>query len=280
MKAASQSPAVHPQSPARSLRHLSPLEQLPVQDHATSPQHPSPLRQTLALPESETFELLTVAEEESVTEAAEEQRTTREDLVKGTQAEDEDMVEAVDNGPPLQRPPSPLRFMRGENLKLFLNTSPDDSEPLVLQEPSRPQEYVIPLPQSGVAKMSFVFDDTDAGPPMPEESHAYRSEIEEYDPGYTLPPLRILPPEFHRRDKSSRQQRKKEKGGSDKGEVKKEEWAPMGMMRLGAIVKANPLWKKVARATKYLSTQDWTVRSLSFDSGVVCLMNHYTGCDD
>lgn len=260
-------------SPARSLIHLSPLEHLsvPVPEHATSPSHPSPLRQTFALPDSESFE--------QPPEVVQEGQTTKEELVDDNWEEDEVMAEAGQEilvpASALEPRMSPFDFPRRETSKRVLRASPDLSEPLVAQEPSRPQEYVIPAPKPRVPGMSFVFEDVNADESMSVDKPASAPsvEVKEYDPGYTLPAFRMLPPEFHRRDKPTRQQRKKErdKNGNEKIDSKKEEWSPMGMMRLGAVVRANPLWKRVARATKYLSTQDWTVSSTlySAQTGVI-----------
>ena len=83
---------------------------------------------------------------------------------------------------------------------------------------------------------------------------------------YTLPPVKSLPLDQQRRLKLSKSQRKKDKE-KDKGpEGRKDgtdDWAPLGLNKWGATIRANPLWKRVSRATKTLSTRDWNVSILS-----------------
>ena len=75
---------------------------------------------------------------------------------------------------------------------------------------------------------------------------------------YTLPLLNSLPPEF--RKKNTRTQRKREKE-RERTEVRKdrEDWAPMGMAKWRALLRANPTWQHLARSTKSLTTKDWNV---------------------
>ena len=92
-----------------------------------------------------------------------------------------------------------------------------------------------------------------------------------FNPQYTLPPLKLLPIEFNRKGKPGRQQRKRDKEREkseralEKSEVgkkdkdSKEDWVPMGLNKWGATIRANPVWKKVSRAQKCLSTRDWSV---------------------
>jgi hypothetical protein len=88
-----------------------------------------------------------------------------------------------------------------------------------------------------------------------------------FRPQYTLPPLKSLPVEFNRKGKLTKQQRKREKEReriekvSEKveGHKEKDEWAPMCLNKWGATIRANPVWKRVARASKCLSTREWSV---------------------
>jgi chromatin modification-related protein VID21 len=105
---------------------------------------------------------------------------------------------------------------------------------------------------------------------------AYKEPIvSKYEPNYTLPLLSTLPAEFKAKgaSRAARQQKKKEKerekqaavgGGSAQEAAKKEkgeEFIPLGMNRWGAIIRSNPVFKKVSTATKSLTTRDWNVRS-------------------
>lgn len=79
------------------------------------------------------------------------------------------------------------------------------------------------------------------------------------EPTYTLPPLKQLPPEFHRKGRQ-RQSRKRDK---EKSEGKAgQEWAPLGLNRWSAVLRANPVHKKVSKASKCLSTREWNVRGV------------------
>jgi len=108
-------------------------------------------------------------------------------------------------------------------------------------------------------------------PPSPVHDPQYNFDAEfSFDPvkppvksdlPYALPLLGSLPPEF--RKKTTRTQRKRDKE-RERTEVRKEkeEWAPMGMARWRALLRANPTWQHLARSTKSLTTKDWNV---SFD---------------
>lgn len=77
---------------------------------------------------------------------------------------------------------------------------------------------------------------------------------ETFNVDYTLPPLKALPAEYHRKAKSKSKAKKgKEKAGS------KDDWAPAGLNNWIASMRTLPIAKKVARATKCLSTRDWNV---------------------
>jgi len=119
----------------------------------------------------------------------------------------------------------------------------------------------------------YNFSSVEADPsPAAESSITQRNEFER-NYYYSLPPLKSLPAEFQRKGKVLKQQRKREKE-RDKGEKLsdgrkdgKDDWVPLGANRWGAIIRANPLWKRVSRASKCLSTREWGVRMLYISSG-------------
>lgn len=81
---------------------------------------------------------------------------------------------------------------------------------------------------------------------------------------YTLPPAKSLPPDQQRRLKLGKSQRKKEKE-KDKGPKDgTDDWTPLGINKWGVTIKANPLWKRVSRATKTMTTRDWNVSIPSY----------------
>ncbi|KIY43620.1 hypothetical protein FISHEDRAFT_78465 [Fistulina hepatica ATCC 64428] len=79
-------------------------------------------------------------------------------------------------------------------------------------------------------------------PPVVEPSPAY-------DPDYTLPSLKVLGME-PRKSKTIKQRRKSRKP---------DDRTPIGLTEWGAAIRANPIWRKVTRATKCLTTRDWGV---------------------
>lgn len=105
-------------------------------------------------------------------------------------------------------------------------------------------------------------------PPSPVHDHQYNFDAEfSFDLArppvkdelpYHLPLLNSLPPEF--RKKTTRTQRKREKE-RERTEVRKEkeDWAPMGMAKWRALLRANPTWQHLAKSTKSLTTKDWNV---------------------
>lgn len=128
--------------------------------------------------------------------------------------------------------------------------------------PSRARPvYVMSAPEPS-APLEFIFD----GLEEPDESMAVDKPESpaipsHLTPEYTLPPLKLLPLEFNRKSKSSRQRKRdkeKEKNG-DRGDYRRDDWTPLGYNRWGAAVRANPIWVKLAKATKCITTNDWNV---------------------
>ena len=79
---------------------------------------------------------------------------------------------------------------------------------------------------------------------------------------YTLPFAKSLPLDQQRRLKLGKSLRKKDKVP----ETRKDgidDWTPLGINKWGVSIRANPLWKRVSRATKTMSTRDWNVCILS-----------------
>ena len=83
------------------------------------------------------------------------------------------------------------------------------------------------------------------------------------DRNYTLPLAKTLPLDQQRRLKLGKSLRKKDKEKDKVPESRKDgidDWTPLGLNKWGVTIKANPLWKRVSRATKTMSTRDWNVR--------------------
>ena len=154
----------------------------------------------------------------------------------------------------------------------LLNVSPQPPSlrPSPAAEPARQQVYIIGAPPP-IRIVSFDFGsdaedmaiDATASPAkarIPEDFIRFKQE-------YSLPPLSTLPAEFQRRSASSRNKKKRDKEkqerAGDKGEGRRDDWTPMGINKWGALLRANPVWKKLSKASKCVSTHEWNVRCLS-----------------
>ncbi|KAG2061308.1 hypothetical protein BDR06DRAFT_986313 [Suillus hirtellus] len=128
---------------------------------------------------------------------------------------------------------------------------------------------LIPTPTSPVTDPAFSFDEAESEPPeetpstistpvdaprFPNQQHHHHH----FNPAYSLPPIKSLPPEYLRKGKSAKQKKRDKERDKADGKIK-DEWTPMGLTKWGATIRANPVWKKVSRATKCLSTRDWGV---------------------
>ena len=141
----------------------------------------------------------------------------------------------------------------------------------------------IPAPSPPVAVVSPYDFSMDAEPTSPRHPASPLGTQHHFNPQYSLPPLKSLPIEFQRRSKVVKQQRKKEKerekcGLSGRIDVRKEDCVPMGWNRWAATLRANPVWNRVARASKCLSTRDWGV-SLNPSNVVSLTVRHSDRCD-
>lgn len=147
----------------------------------------------------------------------------------------------------------------------------DTSEDVMMDIPP----YNPPLPIARIESEHSVSEyvlETKVAPDPPPPAFAFKDEpaikVEEEEktvapaqtlykqPTYTLPSLKQLPPEFHRKGK----QRPSRKRDKEKSEGKAaQEWTPLGLNRWSAILRANPIHKKVSKASKCLSTREWNV---------------------
>ena len=78
---------------------------------------------------------------------------------------------------------------------------------------------------------------------------------QQFNPKYSLPPLNVLPADFTKKAKPIKRKKDKER----EGKRDKDDTVPLGLARWGATLMANPLWRKVSRANKTLSTREWSV---------------------
>ncbi|KAF8797902.1 hypothetical protein BYT27DRAFT_7203588 [Phlegmacium glaucopus] len=119
------------------------------------------------------------------------------------------------------------------------------------------EDILIPAPSNPRGDQVYYIDTSAASKSLeaPISPVHYRQQ---YDPQYKIPPLNVLPAEFSRKTKATKRKKERERDKSD-GKKDRDEVLPMGVSRWGATVLANPVWKKVSRATKCLSTREWGV---------------------
>lgn len=192
----------------------------------------------------------------------------------------EPMEDIHEESPQLVLPSSSPVFPQTTEIHVQSEDTTDDvvaaaapSPSPVPEEPPRPMvihtavdvtsfqpSLLIPTPTSPAPALpDFSFEETDSET-LEEPSQATLStEIQHhhFNPAYNLPPLKALPNDYFRKSKSSKQKKKDKDKTDTKGG--KEEWAPLGFAKWGAIIRANPIYKKVSRASKCLSTKDWSV---------------------
>jgi len=131
--------------------------------------------------------------------------------------------------------------------------------------PSVHEPILIPAPASAADEKPYKLD------LVPEPSADKKLSSPNYDdqrrfnPNYTLPPLSVFPAEFTKKAKPRKRQKRdsdREKGRDRESKRDKDDGPPMGLTRWGATLSANPVWKKVSRASKCLSTREWGVSFL------------------
>ncbi|KAI0362340.1 hypothetical protein OH77DRAFT_1416587 [Trametes cingulata] len=186
-------------------------------------------------------------------------------VVKAEPLDDEPMEVAEGPLPTQEEPPKDSESPRANELSLqqsedrimdILGPSQSVSSPVREDEDHRHSiDYSIPRPPDEPS-MDFTFE-TGITEGLPETD---ATPVEPFgpEPPYPLPPLSLLPIEFSRRGKSSKRERKRDKE-REKGDSKKDEWQPMSLAKWSAVLRANPVHKKLSRATKCLSSREWSV---------------------
>jgi chromatin modification-related protein VID21 len=142
-----------------------------------------------------------------------------------------------------------------------------------VEVPHRQTPLYMPAPSSPIPGLpEYNFDvklEAEAETVLSHRPISPKQQRHHFNPIYNLPPLKALPVEFNRKPKPTKGQRRREKEreknekGSERGDSKrenKEDWVPMGINKWGATIRANPVYKKVSRASKCLSTREWNVR--------------------
>ncbi|KAJ4001460.1 hypothetical protein F5050DRAFT_1723920 [Lentinula boryana] len=157
-------------------------------------------------------------------------------------------------------PPHSLSLSR---LSSSRNTStPEQLKSINVSLPSSSPVF-IPIPPTS---FHSVFNDFDFStmsldpPPVPPVSPTQPRH--QLDFRYTLPLLDTLPTDFKTKNKKIKQKKKdkeRDKGDGKKDKEVKDDWVPWGLTRWNATIRTNPVYKRVAKATKCLNTRDWAV---------------------
>lgn len=139
------------------------------------------------------------------------------------------------------------------------------SEPLCLVSDKAPRPIFVLGPIAPLKAYNFAFDSQVSVPPTKEAELPPPATLLRSGPRakYSLPPLKSLPAEYNRKNKSKQRKREKER---EKNDAKRDtnDWTPVGLNKWAATINANPVWKKVSRATKCLSSREWAVSLLLF----------------
>lgn len=133
---------------------------------------------------------------------------------------------------------------------------------------ARRPTIVLPAGSSVASEPGFNLEGTVPLPPTPCPPASPVQPRHQFERDYALPSLKLLPPEYNRKVRSAKLQRKREKGrekneGRRDKDGTKDDWYPLGLNRWAATVNANPVWKRVSRATKCLSTREWAVSAFN-----------------
>lgn len=176
-----------------------------------------------------------------------------DEAVDGSEEEVSRTVDTPSSLPALQPPAS------NEPIKSsipFAHLGP--SSPIQVVQSPRPPIIIMAPSNTSIGTPAFTFDDSlFVGPEQPKSANS-PTQQHHYQPNYSLPPLKSLPAEFNRKVKP-KSRRKEKDNVKEKENGRKEDWFPMGINRWAATLNANPVWKRVSRPPKCLSSREWAV---------------------
>ena len=187
--------------------------------------------------------------------------------------EESESMQGIEEAPVVIRAPQrPLPHDTSEDNVLDILQPSEPPLPIVRSESAlSASHYVLATPPpSSLFAPAFKFVDVRADHQHAASSSSRSSKLthpasraQAIQAQYSLPPVDSLPAEFQRKAKSSRQKKREKDKEKDKIDSKgHQEWAPMGVNKWGAVLRANPVSKRVSRAVKCLSTHDWNVSHL------------------
>jgi len=166
------------------------------------------------------------------------------------------MVDKPVSPSPFQSVTSPSSIGPIKSSIPFMHLGP--SSPIRATPTPRPPVIIL-APSISTDATSFTFDESPfVGPEQQKSPSSPIIHQHQFNPDYTLPSLRKLPQEFNRKVKTKIKKKDKDKD-SEKENPRKEESLPMGIQRWAATLNANPVWKRVSRPMKCLSSREWAV---------------------
>jgi chromatin modification-related protein VID21 len=125
----------------------------------------------------------------------------------------------------------------------------------------KPHPVLTPSPLPSLPSVyPYKFEESRDTPSSP--TALKRQKLVQFAPEYTLPPLKLLSAEFNRKARPAKLQRKKEKEqqkADNKKDKDKDDWVPQGSQKWMISLKLNPVYKKLNRSSKCISTKDWSV---------------------
>ncbi|KAG6917780.1 hypothetical protein DXG01_001052 [Tephrocybe rancida] len=108
---------------------------------------------------------------------------------------------------------------------------------------------------SAAPEPDYAFPDPPHLQPTPSLHRAQPQRQHQFHSDFTLPPLKSINPDY-KKSRALKRKRDKEREAAGK-ESRKDDWVPLGLNKWAATVNSNPVWKKVARASKCLTTREW-----------------------
>jgi len=182
------------------------------------------------------------------------------DVVSGIDSEENinQMVDKPVSPSPFQSVTSPSSIGPIKSSIPFIHLGP--SSPIQTTPTPRPPVIIL-APSTSTDATSFTFDESPfVGPEQQKLSSSPIIHRHQSNSDYTLPSLRKLPQEFNRKVKTKTKKKDKDKDkDSGKENLRKEESLPMGIQRWVATLNANPVWKRVSRPMKCISSREWAV---------------------